>query len=369
MNINPQLRNVNTGQQSPVERSKLEGDKRGASIFVDSFISSTSHGHFVEGAARSLGSTGDTYQVNHHQVTNGRLSMPHAKALTQLQADFAAGQLSSESARKQIDSFVTEAAAGNVKLATSHLAAVEAEGFQNSVVNLSQGVDALVLMDMVKIPLGPNSKLSIEQQQQYSSNLQAAFLDSNEQVPNAELAVDQRLLKRVNNLMKESSEVQSAVAGWREGVKSFESGHNSVVVAAGNSGNSWKALAKAGFELDGDEDFNLLAVPEVTTVGATVNANGGVALSSASSFGSEVDIITSGEFEGRFGTSYASPKVANVLRAAHMLRPDFTSEQAEGWVKEKLAESVELNGHTVGLLSSERGSYLLAALEKKTQGS
>ncbi len=371
VDVNSQLRNFALGrvaaEQARPQQAQVRPDaeNRGATIIVDNFLNSTSHGFQVEGAARSLGQTGTVIQVNQHQVENGRLTMPHAKALKSLQTEFASGPLSAELAGQHLDSFVTQAAAGNVKLAASHLAGIEAEGFQNSVVNLSQGVDALNLMDMAKMALSPKSKLSAAQQQQYSSNLQSALLEPSEHGGATEKLLDQRLLQRVSTLLKESPEVQSAVKQWREGVERFESAHNSVVVASGNSGKAFQALARDGFTLDGSEDHNLLAVPEVTTVGATSRTADGDLSLSHTSFGPEVDVLAPGDHAGLFGTSYASPKVASALRAVHVLRPDFTSNQAESWLKENLAASVEVLNQPVALLNTDRAAALLQALEKR----
>lgn len=369
--MNSQLRNFALGRVA-AERAApkpadpvAHGSNSGAMVIIDSFLSTTSHGFQVERAAQSLGGTGAVYRVDQQQLVNGRLTMPHAKALKSLQAEFASGPLSPQLAGQHLDNFVTQAAAGNVKLAASHLADIETQGFQNSVVNLSQGVDALNLMDMVKMALGPGSKFTTEQQHQYNSNLRSALLNPSEQSTATEKLLDQRLLQRVSALLKESPEVRGAVEQWRQGVQSFESaGHNSVVVASGNSGKAFRALVKEGFELDGSEDSNLLAVPEVMTVGATsVTSNGDLGLMQTS-FGAEVDVLASGDHEGRFGTSYASPKVANALRAAHLLHPDFTSEQAEGWLKENLAASVEVLEQPVALLNTGRAAALLQALER-----
>lgn len=378
MNLNTQLQSLALNRlaaEQQLKRPESEqssagssANNKGATIIIDNFTSSASHGYKVEGAAQSLGFTGPTYRVSSLQEDNGRPTLPYIKPLKNLQLELSAGPLPEEEVNQKLEEFVTLAAAGQVKLATSHLEALEAQGFQNSVVNLSQGIDAIGLMDMLKMGLGPNSKLSPEQQLQYSKNLSSALLTAEETSHKDEKLMDKRLLQKIGVSLKGSAAVQGAIAGWSEEVKSFESAHNSVIVAAGNSGNAYKALSQAGFELDGSEDFNLLSVPEVTSVGATAQSpNGDLVLASSSSFGPEVDIIASGEYQGSFGTSYAAPKVANLLRAIHLLQPNFTSDQAESFLKETLAQPVELLGTQVGLLSSEKGAYLLNALEKKQQ--
>lgn len=372
MDVNSGLRNFALGrlaaeqtQVKPANSVDTDSSKQGALVIVDSFLSSTSHGFTVESAAQSLGSPGPSYRMNHHQVAEGRVSMPHAKALKALQTDFVSPSLSPEIASEQLKSFVTKSAAGNISLATSHLAALESQGLRNSVVNLSQGVDAINLMDMIKLATGPSSKLADVEKQQYQENLRSALTNPSDTAPLSEKDLDQRLLQRVNLQLHSDPEIQQAVAEWRTGVQSFESGRNSVVVAAGNSGKAYYALSHQGFLLDGSEDANLLAVPEVTTVGATTLSPGGELSLSHSSFGSEVDILADGDHQGRFGTSYSSPKVANALRTAHILNPAFTSDEAETWVKDKLSVSAEVQDHSVAILNTEKTAYLISAVEQK----
>lgn len=379
MNLNTKLQSLALSrlaleqQQKPPESAQSSADlsslTKGATIIIDNFTSSASHGYKVEGAAQSLGFTGPIYRVMSLQEENGRLTLPHIKALKSLQVALSSRPVGQEEANKILEDFITQAAAGNLKQASSQLDAVTAQGFQNSVVNLSQGIDAIGLMDMAKMAIGPNSKLSSEQRLQYRNNLVSAFFAADRLNEVDDELLDKRLLAKISATLKESTPVQEAVSSWREAVKDFELASNSVVVAAGNSGNAYKALSQAGFELDGSEDFNLLSVPEVTTVGATAqNPKGDLVLASSSSFGPEVDIIASGEYQGSFGTSYAAPKVANTLRAIHILRPSLTSDEAEGFLKSSLAQPTEVLGVEVGLLSSEKGAYLLSALEKKLKG-
>lgn len=331
-------------------------DKQGASIIVDAFESSSSHGYFVEGAASDLGPTGPIHRYSHRQKIEGRDTLPHVQALTAFQVELSGARISGVEALESIERFVGNAASGNLGQAASRLKDVHAEGFTNSVVNFSQGLDALTLLHLAKYPLGPKSKLSAEQQTVYRDNLALALSCE----PNAsEKTLDNLLLQRITTILTESPQVQGAVEGWRKQVRAFESDRNSVVVAAGNSGKTLSALAHAGFDIDGSEDRNLFSVPEVTTVGALVSDGSNVSMSAVSSFGSEVDFLASGEFQGRLGTSYASPRVANALRAAHVANPSFDSEQAESWLKEQLSYSAVVKGHPVAILDEGRAAQLL----------
>lgn len=330
----------------------------GASIFIDSFESSESHGHFVEGAAASLGPTGTTIRQNQRQLIDGRVTMPHARATAQLQQAFSTQPLSPDQAAEQLQRFVRDSAAGNLDLASNLLGQLEADGYRNSVVNLSQGIDALVLLQLAKAALGPTSRLTSQAQQIYRANLEAAL---NLAPGSDEKTSDQAALDLVKVTLAQDPTVRGSVEGWRESVRSFESDHNSVVVAAGNSGAAIKGLARAGFAIDGSEDENLLSVPEVTTVGATtLDAQGRLVFSASSSFGPEVDVLAGGDYQGRFGTSYAAPRVANALRAVHLAHPEFSSEEAELFLTSQLAETAAIAGRPVAVLDERLAAAILS---------
>lgn len=109
-----------------------------------------------------------------------------------------------------------------------------------------------------------------------------------------------------------------------------------MVVAAGNSGQHLQQLSRLGFQLDDQADLNLLAVPEVTTVAASTFSPEGARLSPTSSFGPEVDLAAEGSAAGSFGTSYAAPKVANVMRAVHLRWPAKSSDEVEMFLRDTL---------------------------------
>ena len=120
-------------------------------------------------------------------------------------------------------------------------------------------------------------------------------------------------------------------------------------------------LSRLGFRLDGEEDRNLLAVPEVTTVGASqTTPEGAAALSESSSYGPEVDILADGSHGPTFGSSYSAPKVANAMRAVHGRYPEMTSDQVESFVKENLVHSGNAQGRTPAILDLHSASALLS---------
>lgn len=340
-------------------RPSLDTDKEGALIIIDSFQSSNAHGHLVEGAARSLGSTGAVHRYHHHQKVDGRDTLPHVTAVKNLQARFGASPLSPDEAEKGFESFVSEAVSGNLDWAGTLLGQVTAVGFRHSVVNYSQGLDSITLLVLAKHALGKGSNLTEAAKQIYLDNLvQAVSAESTSQPTEPEL--DNLMLQKIKSTRAESPQIQEATDRWRDRIREFEKDNNSVVVAAGNSGRDLQALQANGFDIDGSEDLNIFSVPEATVVGAAVpTQQGGVALASPSSFGEEVDFIAGGDYGQHFGTSFASPKVANAMRAAHIANPSLTSEQVEEWVKTELSDSGVVRNHQVAILDSGRSSSLL----------
>jgi hypothetical protein len=336
--------------------------QQGVLVIIDSYQSSSAHGYLVEGAALSGGSTTPTpvRRVHQHQMINDRPSLPHVVAANTLKQTLTANSLTAEASREALDSFVDQAAGGNLTWANTLLKAVTAEGYTNSVVNYSQGMDAITLLQLAKFPLGASSKSSESEKANYLQNLAQATST----VGLTEKDLDNQLLQTIKNRLQKSPVVEQATQNWRQGVNEFEAGHNSVVVAAGNSGQAIKGLKAAGFEINGSEDLNIFAVPEVTVVGATIESPKGVALAGPSSFGPEVDFIADGQFGEHFGTSFACPKVANAIRAAHVANPELTSDQAEQWAKTELGQTAQVGDHTVAILDQGRVSSLLRMLDR-----
>lgn len=336
-----------------------DSEKQGALIIIDSFHSSDSHGHLVEGAARSLGPVGAVHRYHHHQQVEGRGTLPHVTAVKDLQANFSREPLAPEEAKEGFQNFVSRAVSGNLEWAGTLLEQVSAAGFRNSVINYSQGLDSITLMVLAKHALGKGSHLTEAAQKIYFENLVQAVTPE-AQAPLSVPEIDNLMLQKIKSTRSQSPEIQEATARWRDRIREFEKDNNSVVIAAGNSGRDLQALQAGGFDIDGSEDLNIFSVPEATVVGAAVNAkNGGIALAAPSSFGDEVDFIASGDHGTHFGTSFAAPKVANALRAAHIANPNFTSEQAEEWLKAELAETGLVRDHEIAILDSARASCLL----------
>lgn len=306
----------------------------GASVFIDAFHDSQAHGTKVETAAREMGDLGPVVRYCQRQAGGGTL--PYTANLKALTEQFRSGPLTEAEANRALDRFLTSAASDYLDFMTGILTEVNADHYTRSTANLSQGFDELTLFQLVGHPLRQLGESS-----SYAQNLALCLQQERQeadlpQLPHPAMARDQLLLRRIGKTLRHSAEVQQAQERWRDAVRTFESGHNSVVVAAGNSGQHLQQLARLGFQLDENLDVNLLAVPEVTTVGASANTAQGESLSPTSSFGPEVDLLAEGSSGGNFGTSYAAPKVANVMRALHLRWPDMSSDEVEQVVREQL---------------------------------
>lgn len=351
---------ANSPVQQPAQRpaAQPESDKDGALVIIDSFGSQSSHGYLVEGAAGSVGSTGQVYRYHQHQMVNGKPSLPHVEAVKGLVAAFSSAPLAPEDAQSRFKTFVDLATGGNLEHTTDILKGITAEGFTHSALNLSQGMDPILLLQLAKHGLGKSSNLSEEQKAVYRQNLTAVVGSQGNELIERDL--DNLLLQTIKREVGHSPEIAQARQHWQHQVEEFESSHNSVVVAAGNSGQAQKALAAAGFDIDGSEDVNVFSVPGVTVVGATMETDkGATILAPPSSFGQEVGFLVSGQYGEHFGTSFASPKVANALRAAHLANREFTSDQAETWLSQEVSDRALVEKQEVSLLDTRRANSLL----------
>lgn len=350
--------------KAPTESSSSK--EEGALIIIDAFHSEEAHGYAVEGAAREMGATGPVHRYNQLQVVDGRVTMPHVEALLELRESMTSEPLSKEKASGVLGKFLDDAVSGNLNLATNLLNKVTDEGFQNSAVNFSQGMDPITYLKVIKSPLG-SKDLSDQQKQIYFHNLNSAVSPSGISQASPQ-QFDALLLDRIKETIKESPTIDAAREDWRAQVTEFESDNNSVVVAAGNSGQEMRQLAEMGNDLDGSEDVNIFAIDEVTAVAASATTeSGGIVIGAPSSFGPEVDFIASGFYGEQYGSSFAAPKVANTLRAVHLALPEISSEEAEDVAKRELGQVGIVRDHEVGILDPKTASQLIARESQNTQ--
>lgn len=139
---------------------------------------------------------------------------------------------------------------------------------------------------------------------------------------------------------------------YDQNVARFEAGHNSVVVAATNSGQLAELLQEHALgtpsPVPAQAFRNDLCSPLTTNVGAA--QNGRVADYSADFQGLSLYADGSLEFGGSLhsGTSLAAPRVAAALAQIHGQQPELSSEAVELQLKQRLARLLgEAEGKTV----------------------
>jgi Subtilase family len=358
--------NQQTHTLTKVVSSKPPAKEQGALIIIDSFHASTDHGTMVEKTALDIGSTGKVHRYNQLETLNGELTSPVHQAVLNLAGLMATSMLPPDQATKHFEQFLNDAVSGKLDSTTSLLERVTQHGFEDSVVNLSQGMDAIEYFKSAKQPLG-STRLTDAEKQTYFYNLNSAVAPDPSSRPTV-AEFDNLLLQKIKTTLRDSPRIQESKSRWRDQVRAFEANHNSVVIAAGNSGQIMSAMSEGGFETDGSEDENILATPEATMVAATATTQEGKTyLASPSSFGPEVDFIASGFHGQNFGSSFASPRVAAAMLALHVSNPGTESDEVEKATGEVLGQPVEIRNHQVFILNETRTSRALQQIaEDKT---
>ena len=344
----------NKGRQRPQKAEK----KQGALIIIDSFHSSTEHGKMVEATALAMGPTGAIHRYNHLQEQEGKATSPIHSAFLKMAEPMTGSLLPAAEAKKQFEQFLNDSVSGLLDHTTSILQQVTRDGFEDSVANLSQGMSVIEYLVASKQPLGDKS-LGEREKLNYINNLYSAVVPQGVDQPGP-AEFDNLLLQKIKSVLKESPRIQESKNRWREQVQEFESGNNSLVIAAGNAGEIMSTLLKGSFDTDGSEDENVLSTPEATMVAATATTEDGrIFLAGPSSYGPEVDFIASGFHGEHFGSSFAGPKVAVAMLALHVSNPGSDSESIEKATGDVLGQKVEIRDHEVIILNEPLTSKAL----------
>lgn len=345
--------------ESKIPQPTQTGKKtQGALIIIDSFHSSTEHGTLVEATALAMGPTGQIHRYNHLQEKDGKASSPIHSAFLKMAEPMTGSLLPPSEARNHFEQFLNDSVSGLLDHTTSVLQRVTQDGFQDSVANLSQGMSVIEYLVASKQPLGDKT-LGEKEKLNYINNLYSAVVPEGREQPGP-AEFDNLLLQKIKSVLKESPRIQESKNRWREQVQDFESGNNSLVIAAGNAGEIMSALLKGSFDTDGSEDENVLATPDATMVAATATTEDGrTFLAGPSSYGPEVDFIASGFHGEHFGSSFAGPKVATAMLALHVSNPGSDSESIEKATGEVLGQKVEIRDHQVVILNEPMTSRAL----------
>ncbi|MBX3172569.1 MAG: S8/S53 family peptidase [Candidatus Eremiobacteraeota bacterium] len=316
-------------------------------VFDNFNANKTDHGDRVVRAARHEGFNGPI--VEHSKPERLDLnqdlytpSMPGADFSKSLRADMA---------RLQVKS---------LEMATGELKSLENQGVKNSVVNFSSGMSKASVVDQyykkmyAGIEDAPISEYDPQRKQKEAELVQSKALFNNfaraanqdpEKLRAALLNPDKRISGPAEQRMKQAlagqmekaaggQEFKQAKAQYDEAVVSFEKNHNSVVVAAENSGD----ISRTGKSADFYD--NILSTPQTTTVGA-VSADG-KQIESYSNPSKNVKLYARGQSPRATdpGTSYSAPRAAAAMTKAHALNQQMSSEEVERLVEDQLTTNV-----------------------------
>ena len=228
-------------------------------------------------------------------------------------------------------------------------------GEQNSVRNFSSGITkAEMVQEMfTKAKTAWNSDDPVAKQQGYTalSNYARAYDLNLDHLISDDVKLrspqNVKLLQGLTNTVSETIDRSPMVARSRQrfqgSVDAYESRNNSVVVAAGNSGDFTDFLAnefaKAGTNgLPADFEASILSNNSVTTVGALDGEN----VASYSSRSGHVDVYADGTAADgtSVGTSFAAPKVSAVMASLHAANPHASSDEIQRMLQTELAKNV-----------------------------
>ena len=277
-------------------------EQPGALVLCDSFEGPSAHGQLVAQVARQQGFAGKIVAVPFEDPEDAG-----QQRLGELvEAWGTAGDGASVRANLAEAMLCTRLNA--VHAATQRLLTVAEAGARNVAVNLSLGsTPALCVSAVLAMTQDPSSA------QQATEQLTLAF------GPNIEAGLVQLASQTTRDARLSEARQQFA-----EAVRTLESGHNSVVLAAGNDGGLARSLAcpvPAGFTLSD------LVTPETTVVGALEGGqpaayNGeGAAVFAPGAFAIGKEVV--------HGTSFAAPVVAAAMASLHGQYPGLASDQVE----------------------------------------
>jgi hypothetical protein len=340
---------------------------------------SVSHGEIGVRAARHSGFRGRVVQ-NHTEGPTP--SDRQLRASSQLRFD----ELQGEEARTALTHILEEDTAGMYRQQVPLLDKMTQVGTRNSAANISWGSSPAGatqgLYGLAAAAWEGDTPEHREQARVPLGNMSRAFqlepgklLDSDPAVHAPERQkLQQSLADFSHDLMENSPVVGQARERYEQAVSDFESGHNSVVVSAGNDGLALERLAARnhGLTIEPPKDFfkSILDTQEVTSVGATRFFTNGSKLEERkagySNPHAQVDIYASGSVGlqnpnkvDNYGTSFSAPRVGATMAELHAQNPHLSSSQVETLMKNSLTHELDANAGPVQVLSYDKNYELL----------
>lgn len=321
------------------------------------------HGVMVTNVAEQLDGEGATIAQE--------LTSEFSSGLYRGRRDFVAKMLHTEGlnpdeAFEAVDTFTQQRAVAFYELTGKEVELATASELKNSTLNASFSVRKSTLAENL---YGEASMAwRVEKNDDYKNlvnNYASAYDLDSSKILNEDPAVhrperqklQQAIIDHVSDVVDNDPKVESARNDFRETVREFEAGNNSMVVSAGNEGSTDDNLSarNGGLSLDFPEDFetSLLAVPEVTTVGATKIVGGEAVPAQYGSRGPAIDVYADGDYQSpdpeqprSNGTSFSAPRTSKAMRELHCENPLLSSSQVESLMLHSLTTPLELEDGT-----------------------
>ncbi len=347
------------------------------------------HGSLVNQAGRQQGFKGLT--VTYQQGA----SMASRESSNAFQ-NLGTPELSKEEARASISSYASLTATGTVNDQIDAVHQAINSGARNSVLNLSMGTSKARLSGdlLFEASFGWNNDPSVDRElaDTVLDNFATAFDLSSDRLKSDDPSISgperqmlqQGVVDLVGRSLDSSQELAEAQKSWVEAVDIFETeGKNSVVVSAGNQGDTLDELSKQahGLKLKTSSDFetSVLETPAVTSVGATrwYTTDQGLQerVADYNSNASGIDIYASGSVDvdgdqkaDNWGTSFSAPRVSVSMAELHRRNPDMTSAEIEALMKKDLTHELDNGNGTVTVLDYKLAADFLAAGQAPTFG-
>lgn len=339
----------------PLDQSK--GEVAPGSLLVSDVFTSggaESHGVSVAKAAWSMGFVGPVYYQQAVSVPLPPLEA-HARAAELL----ATPGLDTKAVGKALESYIAGPPLHMLMSGVDEVNRAASSGARQSVLNLSSGMCKAqmvgLLYEEASRAWASRETAQARQGETVARNL-CSVLDVDPEAllagaDGARASFQQALVDRVDSVWNSDTRIDDWRARFQRAVKDFEAPHNSVVIAAGNEGLVKPRLEmESGGELAVPSDFeeNVLAGPEVTSVGATIILDGAEAPARYSSswpgvkFYASGDAVLGQEFDdakglGEAGSSLAAPRVAALMARLHAAWPGLESEQVEALAAQEFA--------------------------------
>lgn len=331
----------------------------GSLVIVDTFQDSftkADHGNIGAYSAQRHGFRGPIFAENigPDNPTPPRAMAAHA-ALNQ-------GPVDPAKTRQGVQDIARLQASDLLNNVSGDLDKLRARGLHDSAVNVSYGTTPLGMADqllgIVRSSGDPNSP-----NHQFGQNVLNAYNIDPSKLGSADPKVSGPEIQRLHNSLLEATrtgmntpEVKQAQAKYDQAVHNLQANHNSVVVSAGNQQKipgQWAQEASGlGSKLQPNDNHNLLANSEVTTVGATSwrrTPNGlRERVAGYSNQDPTVDVYASGSVATSFdqnqktveGTSFASPPVAGTMATLHGNHPGTSSSQMRNLLNNRLTHQL-----------------------------